>query len=83
MCPNGQCCCVIMDSVVVSYNCNSVRNNVETVRILTNEYDIILLQELMLLKQDVHFLKSINDSFDCIALCGGQIKPWFTGRSTI
>ena len=51
----------------VSYNCNSVRNNVSNVRNLTLEYDIILLQELMLLKDDLSFLKTINETFDCIA----------------
>ncbi len=39
---------------IVSYNCNSVRNNIEAVKLLTMEYDIILLQEIMLLKDDLN-----------------------------
>ena len=54
-------------SRIVSYNCNSVRNNVRTIIILTQDYDIILLQEIMLLKEDLNILKTINESFDVIA----------------
>lgn len=52
---------------IASYNCNSVRNNIETVRTLALEYDIILLQELMLLKEDIPFMNTIDNSFDCVA----------------
>ena len=40
---------------VASFNCNSVRNNAETVKCLLNSNDIVALQELMLLEDDIGF----------------------------
>ena len=44
---------------VVSYNCNSVRKNIDIIRELLNVCDIILLQEVLLLDEDVLFLGDI------------------------
>ena len=52
---------------IVSYNCNSVRNNVEIVKSLFADADILLLQELMLEKRDIGFLNDLNENFKCIA----------------
>ena len=52
---------------ITTYNCNSIKNNFENVQTLTQEYDIILLQELMLLKEDIAIMKTINESFDCVS----------------
>ena len=51
----------------ISYNCNSVRNNAEIVKDLLNSCDILLLQELILLKSDLHFLDNLNEDFENVA----------------
>ena len=51
----------------VSYNCNSVRNNSEAVKMLLDVNDIVLLQEIMLCKSDLPFLDLLNENFDNIA----------------
>lgn len=52
---------------VVSYNCNSIRNNSEVVKSLLNEFDIVLLQELMLEKRDLDILDDFDNEFSHIA----------------
>ena len=49
-----------------SYNCNSFRNNIETIRSLLESHDVLLLQELMLLKEDSHLVSNISDKWDCV-----------------
>lgn len=49
---------------IVTFNCNSFRNNIETVTSLLDCYDIVLLQELMLLNDDVHLVKNIHPDWD-------------------
>ncbi len=44
----------------VSYNCNSVRNKIETVKILSSNFDIVLLQEILLLESDTGYLDHIS-----------------------
>ena len=51
----------------VSYNCNSIRNNAETVKDILNTDDILFLQELMLVKSDLSVLNEFSDKFDHIA----------------
>ena len=48
---------------IVSYNCNSVRNNAEIVKSLFVDTDILLLQELLLEKRDLGFLNDLNENF--------------------
>ena len=52
---------------IVSYNCNSIRNNVDVVKYLLGNNDIVLLQELMLEKRDLCFLNDFNENFKHIA----------------
>ena len=52
---------------IVSYNCNSIRNNVDIVKTLFGGNDIVLLQELMLEKRDLCFLNDFNENFKHIA----------------
>ena len=52
---------------VVSYNCNSIRNNAEIVKSLFNDSDIVMLQELMLEKRDLEVLNDFNKDFKHIA----------------
>ena len=52
---------------VASFNCNSVRNNAETVKSLLENYDLVFLQELMLSKSDLVVLNDFNKNFQNIA----------------
>ena len=52
---------------IVSYNCNSIRNNVDVVKSLFTDSDIVMLQELMLEKRDIGFLNDISKDFKHIA----------------
>lgn len=51
---------------IVTYNCNSFRNNIEVIKSLMCVYDIVFLQELMMLSDDVHIVKNIDDKWDSI-----------------
>ena len=51
---------------LVSYNCNSIRNNAENVKNLLDENDVFL-QEIMLSKSDLPLLFHYNNDFDHIA----------------
>ena len=48
-----------------SFNCHSVRNNIEVVKSLLDTHDIILLQELMIHECDVGILYQLNQDFTC------------------
>ena len=48
---------------IVSYNCNSIRNNSETVKFLLANFDIVVLQEIMLEKRDIGILNDFNPNF--------------------
>ena len=49
---------------LVSYNCNSIRNNAENVKNLLDENDVVFLQEIMLSKSDLPLLFGYNEDFD-------------------
>ena len=44
----------------VTYNCNSVKNKIDTVKYLTSNFDFVLLQEIMLLESDRGYLENIS-----------------------
>ena len=50
-----------------SYNCNSIRNNVENVKMLHSISDVVFLQEIMLCKSDLSFLDCLDDNFEKVA----------------
>ena len=52
---------------VVSYNCNSLRNDFEIVKSLTLNFDIVCLQEIRLYQEDLRLINKINPNFDYIA----------------
>ena len=65
----------------VSYNCNSVRNNSEAVKMLLGISDIVLLQEIMLCKSDLPFLDLLDKNFDSIAcVCDREADGINEGR---
>lgn len=49
---------------IVTFNCNSVRNNIGIVKTLLANYDIVLLQELMILRDDISIIKNIDIDWD-------------------
>ena len=49
---------------IASYNCNSVRKRVDIVRSILDNCDIILLQEILLLEEDRHFINGLDSSFE-------------------
>src|SRR5215469_1983391 len=51
---------------ICTYNCNSSRNNIQIIRELLNDHDILLLQELMLLSEDAHLVKNLFDDWDSV-----------------
>ena len=52
---------------IVSYNCNSIRNNADIVKSLFTDSDVVMLQELMLEKRDLCVLNDFNKDFKHIA----------------
>ena len=48
---------------IVSFNCHSVRKNLNTIIELTETNDILLLQELMIYSDDINVIKQINTDF--------------------
>ena len=55
---------------IVSYNCNSAKNNVDTIRSLIDQYDIVCLQETFLSKDDLLFIYGLRENINfCISDC--------------
>ena len=52
---------------LVSYNCHSIRHNIQTVRTLLSTHEVVLLQELMIYEDDINVLDSLNDNFEYVA----------------
>ena len=52
---------------LVSYNCNSVRKNVDMISLFMRNCDIIFLQEIILLDHVLSFLGQISGEFNYIA----------------
>lgn len=52
---------------IVTYNCYSVRKSIDIVRELIKLNDIVILQEILLLEEDLHFLDNIDNNFACIS----------------
>ena len=49
---------------IASYNCNSVRKRVDIVRSILENCDIVLLQEILMLEEDRHFINGLDSSFE-------------------
>ena len=53
----------------VTYNCNSIRNKIEIIKSLTANFDIVILQEILLLQSDLGYLDNISNehfSYSCV-----------------
>ena len=66
---------------VATFNCNSIRNNNETVKSLLAYNDIVVLQELMLCECDVDYLSLLSPNHDwCCGVKDKVIDGITTGR---
>ena len=52
----------IIELKVVSFNCKGLSSSLEEIKILCKIFDIILLQNTWLAKQNLNFLNSINNN---------------------
>ena len=52
-----------MDVKIKSYNCNSIRRQIDIIRDILRDTDILMLQEIMLYESDLSLLDEINDDF--------------------
>ena len=50
---------------ITTFNCHSIRKNIEKVIELLKCNDIVLLQELMLYLEDAEFIKNVDPDFEC------------------
>ena len=69
-----------MDLNIISYNCRSLSNNYEIIRMLLKQCDILFLQETLILQSDFHLIGSLDCNFDFIAEEAYRKKECFTGR---
>ena len=64
-----------------SFNCHSVRSNIEVVRNLLESHDIVLLQELMIHECDIGFIEQIDKDFACnVGVCDKTDNGIISGR---
>ena len=66
---------------VTSFNCNSIRRKIDTVRELLDTCDVLLCQEILLLPEDNEFLNGIDPDFININVpsrCSSSVS--FDGR---
>lgn len=62
---------------ITSYNCNSLKNKVDTVRGLLDRSDILLLQEIFILDDETDFVSAVDSDFDVI-VSPSQLPPHST-----
>lgn len=66
---------------IVSFNCNSLRKRMDTVRDLAQQYDIICLQELLIFKENLFLLNEIDSNFDHVSfVCDNSEDEIVEGR---
>ena len=60
---------VIMELKLCTFNCCSLRKNIDIVRELTNnKYDIILLQKTFITEDKIGMLDFIDERYECIGV---------------
>lgn len=69
-----------MEIKITSYNCDSVRNSSDTVKILLNNHDIVLLQETLLTDDNLDYLNMLDENFNHSAVPSTYYKENFKGR---
>ena len=69
---------LIMDLRIISFNCNSIRNNVNIVENLFTECDILLLQETLISSDDLYSISNINLDFESAHI--PSFNPFLVGN---
>ena len=60
---------------VVSFNCRGLSSSLEKIKTLCKTFDIILLQETSLAKQNLNFLNSINNQYCSYGISSFRYEP--------
>jgi hypothetical protein len=55
-----------MDLKICSFNCNSFRKHTDIIKNIVKNNDIILIQEIMLLRNDIDIVSCINENYDFV-----------------
>ena len=50
---------------IVSYNCNSIRSEIDVIREILTRCDILLCQEIILPEEEISFVNGIDHDFSC------------------
>ncbi len=64
---------------IVSYNCRSIKSNIDAIKELCTNHDIILIQEHWLLDHELPLLSNINCDFLSVGVSGVDVG-WSTLR---
>ena len=70
-----------MDLKVISYNCRSAKLHFDIIKLLSEQCDILMLQETFLNDENVNILEGI-DGFNVAHTCSTRRLDNFTGRSS-
>ena len=71
-----------MNSCTVTHNCQSFKCNIDIIRDLSGQCDILFLQETLLNDYDIHNLATVNHDFFFYATSSIRKEGCFTGRSS-
>ncbi len=64
---------------VASFNCNSIRKNIELVKNLLTDNDIVLLQEILITNTEINCINSLSSDFYCDYVA--SFDPYLHGLS--
>ena len=71
-----------MNLRTITYNCQSFKCNIDIIRDLSGQCDILFLQETLLNDYDIHNLATVNHDFFFYATSSIRKEGCFTGRSS-
>ena len=70
-----------MSLKLISYNCRSANSNFELIKLLSDECDLIILQETLLTENNHYILGEVNDNFNYAHTPSQRRSDTFVGRS--
>ena len=56
---------IIKNVRIASYNCNSIRSEIDVIREILTRCDILLCQEIILPEEEISFVYGIDHNFSC------------------
>ena len=71
-----------MNLRILSFNCESFSKNVEFVKMLLVECDVLLLQETLLTENSIELLNDVDPDFSCFATPAVRREDVFVGKSS-